>query len=147
MHACQIGPTDTAPPCPGSPLWACVGTKGERFGAGNLSVPISSLLLKCADGATTLSLHFGTDQDFGISGLDGELAAGCLRSGLAWIVFCFRCWVADGKKRGGWQGPALGAGWQRLWAAPAAPALSPSCGTLSERQKRPPGPILLRFSA
>ncbi len=22
MHACQIGPTDTAPPCPGSPLWA-----------------------------------------------------------------------------------------------------------------------------
>ncbi len=28
MHACQIGPTDTAPPCPGLPLWACVGTKG-----------------------------------------------------------------------------------------------------------------------
>ncbi len=28
MHTCQIGPTDTAPPCPGSPLWACIGTKG-----------------------------------------------------------------------------------------------------------------------
>ncbi len=28
MHACQIGPTDTTPPCPGSPLRACVGTKG-----------------------------------------------------------------------------------------------------------------------
>ncbi len=28
MHTCQIGPTDTAPPCPGSPLRACVGTKG-----------------------------------------------------------------------------------------------------------------------
>ncbi len=28
MHACQIGPTDTAPPCPGSPQRACVETKG-----------------------------------------------------------------------------------------------------------------------
>ncbi len=28
MHACQIGPTDTAPPCPRSPIRACVGTKG-----------------------------------------------------------------------------------------------------------------------
>ncbi len=28
MHACQIGPIDTAPPCPGSLLRACVGTKG-----------------------------------------------------------------------------------------------------------------------
>ncbi len=28
MHACQIGPTDTAPPCPGSPQRACVQTKG-----------------------------------------------------------------------------------------------------------------------
>ncbi len=46
--------------------------------------------------------------------------------------------------RGG-QGPALGAGCRRLWATTAAPALSPSCGTLLERQKRPPGPILLRF--
>ncbi len=30
MHACQIGPTDTAPPCPGSPLRACVGTSLRR---------------------------------------------------------------------------------------------------------------------
>ncbi len=28
MYACQIDPTDTAPPCPGWPLRACVGTKG-----------------------------------------------------------------------------------------------------------------------
>ncbi len=49
-------------------------------------------------------------------------------------------------KMGGWRGPTLGDGWWRLWAAPATPALSPSCGALSERQKRPPGPILLRFS-
>ncbi len=63
MHACPIDPTDTAPPCPGSPHWACVKTKGERFGAGNLSAPVSPLLLKCADGTTTLSLRFGIDQD------------------------------------------------------------------------------------
>ncbi len=51
--------------------------RGERFGAGNFSAPISPLLLKCADGVTTLSLRFGIDQDL----LDGKLAAGCLRSG------------------------------------------------------------------
>ncbi len=73
MHACQIGPTNTVLPCPGSPLRACVGTKrGERFGAGNLSAPISPLLLKCVDGATTLSLRFGINQDLRISGLYGE---------------------------------------------------------------------------
>ncbi len=37
MHACQIGPTDTAPPCSGPPQRACVVTKGERFGADNLT--------------------------------------------------------------------------------------------------------------
>ncbi len=50
-------------------------------------------------------------------------------------------------KMGGWRGAALGTGWRRLWATPAAPAVFPSCDALSERQKRPPGPILLRFSA
>ncbi len=95
-----------APLTPHPLAWDChhgpaSGQRGEHFGAGNLSAPIFPLLLKCADGATTLSLRFGIDQDLGISGLDGELAAGCLRSGLAWFVFCFRCWVADGKKRGG----------------------------------------------
>ncbi len=60
MHACQIGPTDTAPPCPGLPQWACVVTRGGRFEAGNLSAPISPLLLKCADGATTFSLCLGS---------------------------------------------------------------------------------------
>ncbi len=73
---------------------------GNALWAGNLSALISPLLLKCADGATTLSLRFGIDQDLRISGLDGKLAAGCLRSGLAWIIFCFRCWVADGENRG-----------------------------------------------
>ncbi len=28
MHTCQIGPTDTAPPCPGSPQWAALRDKG-----------------------------------------------------------------------------------------------------------------------
>ncbi len=52
--------------------------------------PFLLWLLKCADGATTLSLRFGIDQDLSITGLDGKLVAGCLRSGLAWIIFCFR---------------------------------------------------------
>ncbi len=77
-----------------------LGQRGERFGANNLSAPISPLLLKCAGGATTLSLRFGIYQDLGITGLDGELAAGWLRSGPAWIVCCFHCWVADGKNGG-----------------------------------------------
>ncbi len=29
MHACQIGPTDTAPPCPGSPQRTCNVTRGK----------------------------------------------------------------------------------------------------------------------
>ncbi len=86
---------------------------------------------------------FGINQDLGISDLGGKLAARCLRSRSAWIVFCFRCCVADGKTVGVWRGPALGAGWQRLWPTPAAPTLSPSCVALSEQQKRPPGPVLL----
>ncbi len=143
MHACQIGPTDTAPSCPGSPLRAYVETKGGTLWDRQLSAPISPLLLKCADGATTLSFSFGINQDLRISGLDGKLAAGCLRSRPAWIVFCFHCWVADAKW-GRWRDLALGAGWQWLCAAPA---LSSSCGALSERQKQPPGSILLRFSA
>ncbi len=43
---------------PGSPHRACVGTRRERFEVGNLSAPISPLLLACADGATTLSLYW-----------------------------------------------------------------------------------------
>ncbi len=75
------------------------GQRGECFGASNLSAPISPLLLKRADGATTPSLRFGIDQDLRISGLDGKLAAGCLRSGPAWII-CIHYWVADGKNGG-----------------------------------------------
>ncbi len=31
MHACQIGLTDTAPPCPGSPHRACIVTRREEW--------------------------------------------------------------------------------------------------------------------
>ncbi len=34
--------------------------KGGRFEAGNLSAPISPLLLECMDGATILSLYLGS---------------------------------------------------------------------------------------
>ncbi len=90
------------------------GQREERFGAGNLSAPISPLPLKCVDGATTLSLRFGIDQDLRISGLDGKLAAGCLRSGPALIIFCFNCWVADGKNGGGMARSGIG-----CWVAAA----------------------------
>ncbi len=121
--------------------------RGNASGQATFLPPISPLLLKCADGATTLSLHFGIDQDLRISGLDGELVAGCLRSGPAWIVFFFRCWVADGKNGGGMARSGI-----RCWVAaamgrPCTPMLSPSCGALSGWQKRPPGPILLSFSS
>ncbi len=39
MHACQIGPTDTAPFCPESPHWASVGTSGIRKLLGLLLYP------------------------------------------------------------------------------------------------------------
>ncbi len=45
-------------PCPGSPHWADFGTRGEHFEAGNLSAPISPLLLVCANDATTLSIYW-----------------------------------------------------------------------------------------
>ncbi len=94
MHACEIGPTDTALPCPGSPQWACTVTRGEHFGAGNLFCPhFSSATQVCGRCDYTLPSFW----DLRISGPDGELAAGCLRSRLPWIVFCFHCWVADGK--------------------------------------------------
>ncbi len=50
----------TPHPLPWLPQQACIVTRGERFEAGNLSAPISPLLLKCADGATTLSLRLGS---------------------------------------------------------------------------------------
>ncbi len=60
MHACQIGLTDTAPLCPGSPHRACVMTREEHFEADNFYASIFPLLLKCEDGATTPSLYFGS---------------------------------------------------------------------------------------
>ncbi len=128
-------------PCPGLPQWACIETKGERFRVATFLPPF----LLCYSKVRTVRLHspfiLGSIR---ISGLDGKLTAGCLRSGPAWIVFCFHYWVTDGKN-GGMARSGIGCWW--LWAAPAAPALSPSWGTLSEPQKRPPGPILLCFSA
>ncbi len=129
-----------------------IATTGLRRDKGGSTLGQATCLppfLLCYLSVRTVRLHSPfISGPIRISGLYGELVAGCLRSGPAWIVFCFCCWVADGKNGGGkWRGTALGDRWRRLWAAPAAPALSPSCGALSERQKRPPGPILLRFSA
>ncbi len=93
MHA-KLAP-QTPQPLAGIATSGLRRDKGERFEAGSLSAPIFPLLLKCVDGATTLSLYFW------ILGLGGKLAAGCLRSRPAWIVFfCFHCWVADGKHGG-----------------------------------------------
>ncbi len=127
MHACQIDPTDTAPPA-----WDChngpASRQGEHFEAGNLSALISPLLLKYADGATTLSLCLGSQ------GLRLTWWIGCRvlpkLTGLDCLLLLplLSCWW---QKWGGWD-PALGAGWRRLWATPATPALSPSCGALSE---------------
>ncbi len=114
-----------------------LGQRGERFGAGNLSAPISPLLLECADSATTFSLRFGIDQDLRISGLDGELAAGCLWSGPAWVVFCFRCWVADGKN-GGMARSGIGCWVAAAMGCPCCSRAISILRCLSERQKRPP---------
>ncbi len=42
MHACQIGPVDTASLCLRSPHQACVRTREKRLEVGNLFAPISS---------------------------------------------------------------------------------------------------------
>ncbi len=138
---------------PNWPHWHCtplpgIATTGLRRDKGGNALGQATFLppfLLCYSSVRTVRLHSPfISGSIRISGLGGKLAAGCLQSGQAWIVFCFHCWVADSKNRGGWRGPALVAGWWRLWAAPA---LSPSCGALSERQKQSPGPILLHFSA
>ncbi len=49
-------------PLPGIATTGLHHHKGERFEAGNLSAPISPLLLKCADGATTHSLRLGSQD-------------------------------------------------------------------------------------
>ncbi len=111
--------------------------RGDALGQATFLPPF----LLCYSSVWTVRLHspfiLGSIR---ISGLDGKLATGCLRIRPAWIVFCFRCWVADGKNGGH--------GEVRHWVLGSGGyALSPSCGALSERQKRPPGPILLHFSA
>ncbi len=144
MHACQIGLTDTAPPCPGSPLRACVGTKGGTLCGRQPFCPhFSSATQVC--GRCDYTLPSFRDWS-GSWDLRPRWWIGCRMSpkwtGLDRLLLpLLGCWC---QKQEGWRGLALGAGWWRLWAAPA---LAPSCGALSERQKWPPGPILLRFSA
>ncbi len=54
MHACQIGLTDTAPPCPGSPQRACVETKGgNALGQATFLPPF----LLCYSSVRTVRLH------------------------------------------------------------------------------------------
>ncbi len=98
MHACQIGPIDTAPPCPGSPLRACIVTKGGTLWG---TQPFCPPFLLHYSSVRTMRLHSPSVLgSIRISGLGGKLAAGFLRSRLAWIVFCFHCWVADDKNGG-----------------------------------------------
>ncbi len=80
MHACQIGPTDTALPCPGWPQRACVETKwGTLWGRPPFCPHFSSATQVCG-WCDYISLCFGINQDLRISGLDGKLAARCPRS-------------------------------------------------------------------
>ncbi len=59
--ACMINwPHRHRTPLPGIATMGLCRDKGKRFEAGNLSAPISPLLLKCGDGATTLSLRLGS---------------------------------------------------------------------------------------
>ncbi len=113
---------------------------GECFEAGNVSAPISPLLIDICEWC---------DYTLPFRSLSLILvAARQLWSWPAWIVFCFfHCWVANGKHRGRGRGPALGAGWRRLLSTPAIPTLTLSCGALSKWQRRPPGPIYRRFLA
>ncbi len=66
--------------------------KGEHFEAGNLSAPISLLLLVCVDGATTLTLYGSWALVL--------MAARCLWGGWVCIFIFFHCWIANGKYRG-----------------------------------------------
>ncbi len=73
------------------------GQRGNAFGQAIFLPPF----LLCYSSVWTVRLHSSLVLgSIRISGLDGKLAAGCLRSGPAWIIFCFRYWVADGKNRG-----------------------------------------------
>ncbi len=128
MHACQIGPTDTAPTCPGSPLRACVGTKGGTLWGRQPFCPnFSSATQMCGRCNYTLPSFWDRSGSRDLR----PRWCGC-RMSPKWtsldrlLLPLLGCWW---QKLGGWRGPALGAGWRRLWAAPAAPVLSPSWAT------------------
>ncbi len=85
-------------PLPGIATMSLRRDKGENaLGQATFLPPF----LLCYSSVRMVRLHspfiLGS-QDLRISGLGDELAAGCLWSRPTWIIFCFRCWVADGKK-------------------------------------------------
>ncbi len=108
IHACQIGPTDTAPPCPGSPLRSCVGIKGGTLWGKQPFCPhFSSATLVCGrcdytlpsfsdrSGSQTKVVNWLVDVSVDQNGSSSASVAGLLmaktggmaRSGIG-------CWVA-----------------------------------------------------
>ncbi len=91
MHA-KLAPL--APhPLPGIAILSLHYGKGNALGQATFLPHFSSATQVCGWCDYTLPSF----RDLRISGLGGELAAGCLWSRPAWIVFCFRCWVTDAK--------------------------------------------------
>ncbi len=112
MHTCQIGNTDTAPLTRDRHNGCVSRQRGNALRQATFLHPF----LLCYSSVWMVQLLspfvLGLIR---ISGLDGKLAAGCLRSGPAWIVFCFHCLVANGKNEGiarygigCWVGAAMG---------------------------------------
>ncbi len=91
-----------------TPLPGIVTTGLRRDKGGNVlgQATFLSPFLLCYSSVWMVRLHSPfISGSIRISGLDGELAAGCLRSGPARIVFCFRCWR---QKCGCWVAAAMG---------------------------------------
>ncbi len=140
MHACQIGPTDTAPPHPGSPHQSCIRARGNALKQVTFLPPfLHSLHI----GATTLShldpwlwcylLPFDDIVDVvGQLGSSSSSIAGLLvaNTGGGITRFRIRCWVAV----------AIG----RLCRSYANSIL---CRIVKVAKTAPPGPIFRRFLA
>ncbi len=98
-------------PLPGNAATGlCRDKGGNALGQATFLSHFSSATQVCGRCDYTLPSFW----DLRISDLVGKLAAGCLRSRPAWIVFCFRCWVADGKNGGGMAMSGIG-----FWVAVA----------------------------